>query len=185
MGQAVNSVSVNNFPGLKTQGISLGRADLEVGGVAMPHVHPRATEAVFVLEGAAYARFVDTQYKVFAKVLEQGEVMVIPRGLAHFHLNLGEKQATLLGIYNSENPRMSMISTALCNLWIMLKQPCNNESMHLKFEAILSFYVGSMLASSLKYVSGYKLYSSKLGGALDSMVIDSLSVPLTFMAKTP
>nr|TKS17084.1 hypothetical protein D5086_0000019150 [Populus alba] len=75
-GQAVLSVNVNNFPGLRTQG------------------------------------FIDSQQKVFAKVIEQGDVIVIPRGLVHFHRNIGEIQGTLLGIYNSENPGKSMFPTA-------------------------------------------------------------------------
>ncbi|KAG6760483.1 hypothetical protein POTOM_037006 [Populus tomentosa] len=111
-GQAVLSVNVNNFPGLRTQGVSLARADFEVGGFALPHAHPRATEAVCVLEGTFYSGFIDSQQKVFAKVIEQGDVIVIPRGLVHFHKNIGEKQGTLLGIYNSENPGKSMFPTA-------------------------------------------------------------------------
>ncbi|KAL9388385.1 hypothetical protein Peur_016990 [Populus x canadensis] len=111
-GQAVLSVNVNNFPGLRTQGVSLARADFEVGGFALPHAHPRATEAVCVLEGTFYSGFLDSQQKVFAKVIEQGDVIVIPRGLVHFHKNIGEIQGTLLGIYNSENPGKSMFPTA-------------------------------------------------------------------------
>lgn len=111
-GQAVLSVNVNNFPGLRTQGVSLARADFEVGGFALPHAHPRATEAVCVLEGTFYSGFIDSQQKVFAKVIEQGDVIVIPRGLVQFHKNIGEIQGTLLGIYNSENPGKSMFPTA-------------------------------------------------------------------------
>ncbi|KAJ6892608.1 hypothetical protein NC651_025726 [Populus alba x Populus x berolinensis] len=111
-GQAVLSVNVNNFPGLRTQGVSLARADFKVGGFALPHAHPRATEAVCVLEGTFYSGFIDSQQKVFAKVIEQGDVIVIPRGLVHFHKNVGEIQGTLLGIYNSENPGKSMFPTA-------------------------------------------------------------------------
>ncbi|KAJ6433029.1 hypothetical protein OIU84_020124 [Salix udensis] len=74
-GQAIVSVNVNTFPGLRTQGVSLARADYKAGGVAVPHVHPRAAEVVWVLEG----------------------------GLVHFHKNVGDIQGTILGFYNSEN----------------------------------------------------------------------------------
>ncbi|KAM1401188.1 hypothetical protein ACFX2F_028365 [Malus domestica] len=48
------SVNSNVFPGLNTLGMSFVRPDFEVGGVNVPHFHPRATEIAFVLEGKIY-----------------------------------------------------------------------------------------------------------------------------------
>ncbi|KAJ8445030.1 hypothetical protein Cgig2_022550 [Carnegiea gigantea] len=56
-------VNSNVFPGLNTLGGSLVRADFGVGGVNVPHYHPRATEVAYVLEGRIYSGFVDTQGK--------------------------------------------------------------------------------------------------------------------------
>ena len=112
-GLASIPVNVNNFPGLNTLGVSLVRADFEAGGVNVPHFHPRATEVAYVLEGKIYSGFVDTQNRVFAKVLEKGEVMVFPRGLVHFQMNVGDKPATILGSFNSENPGLMRIPTAV------------------------------------------------------------------------
>lgn len=106
-------VNVNNFPGLNTLGMSLVRADFEVGGVNVPHFHPRATEVAFVLEGKLYSGFVDTQNRVFAKVIEKGEVMVFPRGVVHFQMNVGDKPAAILGSFNSQNPGLMKIPTAV------------------------------------------------------------------------
>jgi quercetin dioxygenase-like cupin family protein len=93
--------------------MSLVRADFEAGGVNVPHFHPRATEVAYVLEGKIYSGFVDTQNKVFAKVLEKGEVMVFPKGLVHFQMNVGDKPATIVGSFNSENPGSMKIPTAV------------------------------------------------------------------------
>jgi quercetin dioxygenase-like cupin family protein len=112
-GLASIPVNVNNFPGLNTLGVSLVRADFEAGGVNVPHFHPRATEVAYVLEGKIYSGFIDTQNRVFAKVLEKGEVMVFPRGLVHFQMNVGDKPATILGSFNSENPGLMRIPTAV------------------------------------------------------------------------
>ena len=112
-GLASIPVNVNNFPGLNTLGVSLVRADFEAGGVNVPHFHPRATEVAYVLEGRIYSGFVDTQNRVFAKVLEKGDVMVFPRGLVHFQMNVGDKPATILGSFNSENPGLMRIPTAV------------------------------------------------------------------------
>ncbi|KAJ7970577.1 Germin [Quillaja saponaria] len=107
------SVNSNVFPGLNTLGMSFVRADFDVGGVNVPHFHPRATEIAFVLEGKVYSGFVDSNNRVYAKVIEKGEVMVFPRGLVHFQMNIGDKRATILGSFNSQNPGSQRIPTAI------------------------------------------------------------------------
>ncbi|KAE9611816.1 hypothetical protein Lal_00011845 [Lupinus albus] len=106
-------VNSNVFPGLNTLGVSFVRADFDVGGVNVPHFHPRATEVAFVVEGKIYSGFVDTKNKVFAKVLEKGEVMVFPRGLVHFQMNVGDGPATIFGSFDSQNPGLMRIPSAV------------------------------------------------------------------------
>nr|XP_043634838.1 germin-like protein subfamily 3 member 2 [Erigeron canadensis] len=106
-------VSATVFPALNTLGMSLVRADFEVGGINVPHYHPRATEIAYVLEGKVYSGFVDTGNKVFAKVIEKGEVMVFPRGVLHFQMNIGNSPATILGSFDSQNPGSVKLPTAL------------------------------------------------------------------------
>ncbi|XP_058737437.1 germin-like protein subfamily 3 member 2 [Vicia villosa] len=102
-------VNSNVFPGLNTLGVSFVRADFDIGGVNVPHFHPRATEVAIVLEGKIYSGFVDTKNKIFAKVLEKGEVMVFPRGLVHFQMNVGDVPATIFGSFDSQNPGLMRI----------------------------------------------------------------------------
>ncbi|XP_039843591.1 germin-like protein 2-4 isoform X2 [Panicum virgatum] len=84
------SVTPAQFPALHTLGVSFARADLSAaGGVNPPHYHPRATETALVLAGRVYAGFVDSGGRIFAKVLEKGEVMVFPRAMVHFQMNVG------------------------------------------------------------------------------------------------
>ncbi|XP_012457884.2 germin-like protein subfamily 3 member 2 [Gossypium raimondii] len=112
-GLAATSVNVNIFPGLNILGMSFVRADFEVGGINMPHFHPRATEIAFVLEGKIYSGFVDTENRIFAKVIEKGEVMVFPKGLLHFQMNVGDMPATILGSFDSQNPGLVRIPNAV------------------------------------------------------------------------
>ncbi|XAR64655.1 hypothetical protein NMG60_11008414 [Bertholletia excelsa] len=111
----LSSIPVNptTFPGLNTLGMSFARADLKVGGINAPHFHPRATEMVYVVEGKVYSGFVDSSNRVFARVIEKGEVMVFPRGLVHFQMNVGKSTATILGSFNSQNPGMQKIPSAI------------------------------------------------------------------------
>ncbi|CAH9097283.1 unnamed protein product [Cuscuta europaea] len=112
-GFASNPVNSGVFPGLHTLGMSFVRADFDAGGVNVPHLHPRATETTFVLEGRIYAGFVDSSNRIFARVLERGEVMVFPRGLVHFQMNVGDSPATILGSFNSQNPGLVKIPSAV------------------------------------------------------------------------
>lgn len=112
-GFSAMSVNSNVFPGLNSLGMSFVRADFDVGGINVPHFHPRATETAFVLEGRIYSGFVDTSNRVFAKVVEKGEVMVFPRGLVHFQMNVGDTPATILGSFNSQNPGLQKIPAAI------------------------------------------------------------------------
>ncbi|XP_057506024.1 germin-like protein subfamily 3 member 2 [Actinidia eriantha] len=111
----LSAVPVNptNFPGLNTLGMSLVRADLKVGAINAPHFHPRATEIAYVVQGRVYSGFVDSANRVFAKVIEKGEVMVFPRGLVHFQMNVGKLPATIFGSFNSQNPGNHKIASAI------------------------------------------------------------------------
>ncbi|KAK0591915.1 hypothetical protein LWI29_010217 [Acer saccharum] len=106
-------VNVNVFPGLNTLGMSMVRADFEIGGVNVPHFHPRATEIAVVLEGKIYSGFIDTENRIYAKVIEKGDVMLFPRGLVHFQMNVGSTKATILGSFDSQNPGLLRIPSGI------------------------------------------------------------------------
>uniref|UniRef100_A0A803L2T2 Germin-like protein n=1 Tax=Chenopodium quinoa TaxID=63459 RepID=A0A803L2T2_CHEQI len=101
IGFAGISVTPLNFPSLNTLGMSFARADLNVGGVNVPHLHPRGLET----------RRLRTW--IFAKVIEAGEVMVYPRGLVHFQMNVGKSPAKIIGSFNSQNPGIIKIPNVL------------------------------------------------------------------------
>ncbi|MCD9639865.1 hypothetical protein HAX54_024777 [Datura stramonium] len=118
-GFSVNVVDVNNMPGLNTLGISIVRADLEPQGLVPLHTHPRATELITILEGTLYAGFLvpDTvnifKSRLFSKIMNPGDVFVIPQGLIHFQYNVGHKNATLLASFNSQNPGVITIPNSI------------------------------------------------------------------------
>ncbi|KAL5545867.1 hypothetical protein UlMin_005554 [Ulmus minor] len=112
-GLALVSANPTTFPGINTLGMSFARADLNVGGINPPHFHPRATEVAYVVQGSVYSGFVDSTNKVFARVVVQGEVMVYPRGLVHFQMNVGNKPATIFGSFNSQSPGLQKIPSAV------------------------------------------------------------------------
>jgi len=112
-GSLITPANVEKFPGLNTLGISMNRVDLAPGGVNPPHVHPRATELVFVIEGTILAGFISTNNTLFSHKLEKGDVFVFPRGLVHFQQNIGPSSAVAITAFNSQLPGAQVLPLSL------------------------------------------------------------------------
>jgi quercetin dioxygenase-like cupin family protein len=114
-GSNVTNVNVINFPGLNTLGISLSRIDYGPLGVNTPHLHPRATELLTVLEGTLYLGFVTSNpNRLFSKVVKKGDVFVFPKAMIHFQMNLAhDKPAAALSSLSSQNPGVTTIASAV------------------------------------------------------------------------
>ena len=113
----VTLASVANFAGLNTQGLSIARIDFPPnGGLNPPHVHPRATEVLFLVQGTLTVGFVSTapNNTLFQTTLYPGDLFVFPRGLVHFQINLDKKNRALaIAALNSQNPGLSQLAPAL------------------------------------------------------------------------
>ncbi|CAL4991060.1 unnamed protein product [Urochloa decumbens] len=114
-GSVVTNINVTQFPGLNTLGISYARIDYAPLGVNTPHLHPRATELLTVLEGTLYLGFVTSNpNKLFSKVVKKGDVFVFPKAMIHFQMNLDhEKPAAALSSLSSQNPGVITIASAV------------------------------------------------------------------------
>lgn len=114
-GSKVTPVFVTQFPGLNTFGISMARIDFAPWGLNPPHIHPRATELLVVLEGTLEVGFVTSapDNKLFRKVLNKGDVFIFPIGLVHFQRNIGNKNAVALAGLSSQNPGVVPIAATL------------------------------------------------------------------------
>ncbi|KAM7523199.1 hypothetical protein LguiA_013101 [Lonicera macranthoides] len=115
VGSAVTQANVAQIPGLNTLGISLVRIDYAPNGLNPPHTHPRATEALIVLEGTLYVGYVTSnpENRLFTKVLNKGDVFVFPEGLIHFQFNVGKTNAVAIAALSSQNPGVITIANAV------------------------------------------------------------------------
>lgn len=104
LGSLVTKASVSEFPAVNTLGISLARIDFVKNGLNPPHVHPRATELLYVLSGSLLVGFVDTTNTLFQQTLQTGDLFVFPEGLVHFQLEVGYGPASALSSFDSQNP---------------------------------------------------------------------------------
>ncbi|KAK9688894.1 hypothetical protein RND81_09G019400 [Saponaria officinalis] len=110
----VTNANVEKIPGLNTLGVSMARIDYAPGGLNPPHIHPRATEIVFVLYGELNVGFINTKNVLISKKLNAGDVFVFPRGLAHFQKNPSyDKPAAVVAGFNSQLPGTQQYAAAL------------------------------------------------------------------------
>ncbi|XP_051127381.1 putative germin-like protein 2-1 [Andrographis paniculata] len=119
-GTKLTQVFITQMPGLNTLGIAMVRIDYLPGGLNPPHVHPRASEMIVVLEGTIHVGFItanptdpNSKPKLFAKTLFPGDVFLFPQGLVHFQHNVGNSSAVAIAALNSQNPGFVTLPRAL------------------------------------------------------------------------
>ncbi|KAG5627607.1 hypothetical protein H5410_012825 [Solanum commersonii] len=100
VGIAATFVDVSKMPGLNTLGMSIARFDLEPQSIAPLHI------SSFCPDNHPGGR-------LFSKILNPGDVFVLPQGLIHFQYNVGNKKATYLTFVNSQNPGLVMIPRSI------------------------------------------------------------------------
>ncbi|KAK1280985.1 putative germin-like protein 2-1 [Acorus gramineus] len=115
LGSKVTPVNVAQIPGLNTLGISAARIDFAPYGLNPPHIHPRGTEILTVLEGTLYVGFVtsNTENRLVTKVLQKGDVFVFPQGLIHFQRNAGYGNAVAIAALSSQNPGVITVANSV------------------------------------------------------------------------
>ncbi|KAJ0078496.1 hypothetical protein Patl1_23058 [Pistacia atlantica] len=98
-----------------TLGISAVRIDYAPYGQNAPHIHPRATEILVVLEGTLLVGFVTSNPNntLISKVLKKGDVFVFPIGLIHFQFNIANTNAVSIAALSSQNPGVITIANAV------------------------------------------------------------------------
>ncbi|EYU38419.1 hypothetical protein ABFS82_14G077600 [Erythranthe guttata] len=114
-GSSVIPMNVARVPGLNTLGLTVARLDFLPSGFIPPHLHPRGSEILTVLEGSIEVGFVTTypNYKHYSKVLERGDAFVVPVGLVHYQRNVADGNAVVFGIVNSQNAGINVVSNAV------------------------------------------------------------------------
>ncbi|CAK9163930.1 unnamed protein product [Ilex paraguariensis] len=115
VGSRVTPVNAAQIPGLNTLGISIVRIDYALCGNNPPHIHPRATEVLTVLEGTLQVGFVTSnpENRLISKVLQKGDVFVFPVGHVHFQRNVGVGNAVAISTLSSQNPGVITIANAV------------------------------------------------------------------------
>eukprot|EP00611_Tribonema_gayanum_P022697 TRINITY_DN460_c0_g1_i7.p4 TRINITY_DN460_c0_g1~~TRINITY_DN460_c0_g1_i7.p4 ORF type:complete len:146 (+),score=59.25 TRINITY_DN460_c0_g1_i7:752-1189(+) len=88
---------------------------LEPCGINLPHVHPRATEILFVVDAAAegvLTAFVEENGgRTIENTIVTGEAAFFPQGLTHVQVNMGCTPATMIAALGSDDFGLQTITT--------------------------------------------------------------------------
>ncbi|KAL2643934.1 hypothetical protein R1flu_011521 [Riccia fluitans] len=97
--------TVVEFPALDGLGISFFLMSFAPGGVLPPHLHPRGSKLIYMIQGTLTVGFMDSNHKLYNSTLEEGDVYVVPRALVHYMANLdGHKETKVIFAFSSSNP---------------------------------------------------------------------------------
>ncbi|KAF9696859.1 hypothetical protein EKO04_005228 [Ascochyta lentis] len=117
-GGATKAANIETFPILTGLGISTTLGFLSPCGINTPHVHPRATEFLTLVEGSnlKFGYVLENglvksgQNPEIAGALNKFEGTVFPQGAIHFQFNDNCDAATFVASLNSEDPGTSQIA---------------------------------------------------------------------------
>jgi hypothetical protein len=115
-GGFVKKAEVDKFPVLTGLGISVTVADLGPCGMNTPHVHPRATEFLTVVDGSINFGMipenglVKTGSAEVSGTLTKKQGTVFPQGSIHYQFNDNCEPATFVAALNSEDPGTSQVA---------------------------------------------------------------------------
>ncbi|KAI7733427.1 hypothetical protein M8C21_003581 [Ambrosia artemisiifolia] len=109
-------VSMNEFPTLNGQSVSYAILEFPVGSINPVHIHPRASELMFLVSGSLQVGFVDTSNKLYKQSLQVGDIFVFPKGLLHFQYNNDTKEPALaISAFGSANAGTQSIPASVFN----------------------------------------------------------------------
>ena len=120
-GGSVRVGNVEDVPALYGEGISAALFTLEPCAVNLPHVHPHATELLYVINGDE-GKFLQTAFvepnggRTIVNKIGVGEVTFFPEGLLHYQQNFGCKRMQFFSALNSPDPGVSTMTFAFASL---------------------------------------------------------------------
>ncbi|KAK4998748.1 hypothetical protein LTR66_002088 [Elasticomyces elasticus] len=124
-GGRVSLANEDTFPIVTELGISTAVAFLNPCGINTPHIHPRATEFLTVVQGKVQTGFVLENGFVIDKTglsaqvgatLEAFQGTVFPQGSIHYQFNPTCEPATFVATLNSADPGTSQIAQNFLSL---------------------------------------------------------------------
>ncbi|OSX60257.1 hypothetical protein POSPLADRAFT_1040522 [Postia placenta MAD-698-R-SB12] len=109
--------SVSDFPALVGNGIALLAGFLGPCGMNTPHMHPRATEFLYQVNGSIQSGMLtETGSRFIMNNVTAGKAMILPQGSIHFQFNDNCEPVQFVSALNSEDPGTLLAAQGLFGL---------------------------------------------------------------------
>jgi uncharacterized RmlC-like cupin family protein len=117
-GGNLSRMSLSTLPALAFQGIAMTLIELEPCGINTPHIHPRASEAIYTISGSniEIGIFNENGLEFISNTVRQGHATFIPQGAIHFEQNHSCEPAVLIASNNNEDPGVLTIASGFWTL---------------------------------------------------------------------
>lgn len=113
----ITSAKLDTFPVLVGEGISMSVGFLGPCGLNTPHIHPRATEFNFAVNGTLRTGMIqENGVRVVTNNVLPGQATVFPRGAIHFEQNLGCEPMLFIAAFSTEDPGTTSIANSFFRL---------------------------------------------------------------------
>ncbi|CAN6179949.1 unnamed protein product [Urochloa humidicola] len=111
----ISKATAAEFSALMGQSVSFAALVYGPGTVNPPHIHPRASELLVVVQGPLQVGLVDAARNgtVYTAALETGDAFVFPKGMVHWQVNDGSGVARAFSAFGSASPGTVSLPTAL------------------------------------------------------------------------
>ncbi|OEL22641.1 Germin-like protein 9-1 [Dichanthelium oligosanthes] len=111
----VSKATAAEFPALMGQSVSYASLVYGAGTVNPPHIHPRASELLLVVQGPLLVGLIDAAHNgtVYTAALETGDMFVFPKGMVHWQFNNGTDVARAFSAFGSATPGTISLPTML------------------------------------------------------------------------
>lgn len=99
------------WPALTGLGVSMAAGFIGPCGLNTPHIHPRASEFFFSVNGTFRTFFIaENGAREVINLVKRGQATLFPQGALHYQTNLGCKPAHFVSVLSHEDPGASQIA---------------------------------------------------------------------------
>jgi len=107
----------DTMPALTDNGIALSVGYLGPCGLNTPHIHPRATEFNFAVNGTLRTGFIqENDARFIMNTVYPGQAALFPQGAIHFEMNLGCEPIIFVAAFSFEDPGTTSLANNFLNL---------------------------------------------------------------------
>lgn len=116
-GGVLVGANAGNTKALIKSRLAFALVTLNPGGANAPHTHPRAVEALYLIEGVLRVCFAEENGGTTnCNDLHAGQATFFPKGTIHYQQNFGKTAARFLAVLTHDNPGTLTVAARLSTL---------------------------------------------------------------------